>query len=96
MIARKRKNLFGAYAICGSEHISLIEVLCIVVGNPNFTQIYKAPSPAIQPTFCHPRKDPLTNKLQVKAVSYANNIIQGIPTGMTKMMVFMKYKQLSI
>jgi len=80
----------------GSEHISLIEVLYFLVNNSNFIQTNKAPSPAIKPTFCHPRKDPLTNKLQVKAVSYANNIIQGIPTGMTKMMAFMKYKQLLI
>ena len=50
----------GSYAIYGSDHISLIEALYISVSNPNLTQIYKTPSPAIKPTFCHPRKDPLS------------------------------------
>jgi len=45
----------------------LIELLYILVyflvNNPNFAQTNKAPYPEIKPTFCHPRKDPLTDRL---------------------------------
>ena len=64
--------------------VCLIEVICVLVNNSNFTRTYKTLYPAIKPTFCHPRKDPL-DYLFTKEVPIMILIReQGILTRMTK------------